>query len=160
MKDVYPLASILRVRRMHEEKAKDALQKAKNNVLKAKEDYEAAQERLRQYKEWRPLEEERRYAAIMGSQLSNTDLDTFRNSLAALGEEEVHLEGLCNQALKAVSEAEEKVREASLAVKKAAAECKKLETHREEWMLVWQKEVERQSDLEMEEVKSPQPISE
>ncbi len=126
----YPLQSLLAVRYFREDGAKNAARAADRRVVEARQELEARQRELARYRQWRPQEEERGYAAILGTVMRPDALAEFRTWLATLAEGE-------QQRLAAVSEAEDvlagREREAAAgrqAVAAARKEAAKIEAHR------------------------------
>ena len=151
----YPLQSLLAVRYFREDGAKNAARAADRRVVEARQELEARQRELARYRQWRPQEEERGYAAILGTVMRPDALAEFRTWLATLAEGE-------QQRLAAVSEAEDvlagREREAAAgrqAVAAARKDAAKIEAHRDLWLIREKKESERREDLELEEFAAP-----
>ena len=112
-------------------------------------------EELERYRIWRPEEENRRYDAIMGENMSLEDVAEFRASLGALAEGEQERAQAVTDAEKIAAQKERELAAARDAVALARKEAAKIEAHRDIWMAEAKKEAERQEDLEMEEFKAP-----
>ena len=151
----YPLAPMLRVRYLHEEQAKRDVQTAERHLQKTQDQLQQAKDALKEYQIWRPSEEERRYAQILGQQISQEKLAKFREELGQLAQEELRLQGVVHEAEKTGNQAQEQVEKARKEVILARRACLKLEEHRDIWQAAQNREQERLSDLEMEEARSP-----
>ena len=151
----YPLQSLLTVRYFREEGAKNEVRAAERRLAEAREQVQKKEEELNRYRAWRPEEENRRYEAIMGENLSLDDIARFRAALGALAEEELARVQAVTEAEKIVSLKEAEVVTAREAVAEARREAAKIEAHRDIWMVEAKKEAERLEDLELEEFKAP-----
>lgn len=151
----YPLAAMLRVRGLHEEQAKREARAAEERLHEAQVVRDGRAAELERYRVWRPEEEERRYAAIWGENLSAGQLGEFRDGLARLAQGEVERQQQVHEAEALVHECEGAVETARQAVVLARRASMKLEEHRDIWMAAMRKEEERLADLEMEEARGP-----
>ncbi|MBQ7457153.1 MAG: YscO family type III secretion system apparatus protein [Desulfovibrio sp.] len=151
----YPLDPMLRVRRLHEDACKRKIRDCEEQLALAKKARDASQQELTRYQAWRPEEEDRRFAAILGKAMDADALATFREGLALLAEGEITRQDDVDQKESLVAKEEDnlaKARQASILARKATL---KLEEHREIWQTEQRKEAERLSDLEMEESRGP-----
>ena len=151
----YPLQSLLTVRHFREEGAKNEVRAAERRLAEAREEVRKKEEELERYRIWRPEEENRRYAAIMGETMSLVEVAGFRASLGALAEGEQERILAVTEAEKAVGQKEREVAAAREAVAEARREAAKIEAHRDIWLAEAKREAERQEYLEMEEFKTP-----
>ena len=155
----YPLAPMLKVRLLHEDQAKRLAREAEERVKSAESYLEDCSSELSRYRLWRPLEEDRRYAAILGKPLDAEQLGFFREDLARLAQGENDRELKVLEAEKLLNERKKEALKAGDAVILARKACMKLEEHRDIWESAVRKEEERQSDLELEEARGPSRIS-
>ncbi len=146
---------MLKVRLMHEDRAKKDVREAEERQKKAEKSLEACQEELARYRIWRPEEEDRRYAAIFGKPMDAKKLATFREELACLAQGEVERELKVHEAEKVVQQRVTETEAARKAAIMARRASMKLEEHRDIWQAAMRKEEERLSDLEMEELRGP-----
>lgn len=155
MSSGYPLRALLAVRHYREEAAKNALRAAERRAAEAREEVKRRQAELERYRVWRPEEEERRYAAIMGKALTLDEVAAFRASLGALAEGEQERVRAVAEAEKLAAQKDQDVVAGRQAVTLARREAAKIETHRDLWLAEARKEAERREDLEMEEFTAP-----
>lgn len=151
----YPLQALLSVRHYREEAAQNALRLAERVLAQAREEVNRRQEELERYRRWRPEEEERRYAAILGKGLSSGQLADFRTALSELTQAEQQRVMDVTAAQKEVTQQEQAVSRARQAVAQARRDAAKIEAHRDIWRERDKRESERQEDLELEEFSSP-----
>ena len=153
----YPLAPLLAVREYREEAARNAVRTAEAAVREAEEAVRARQEEWQAYQHWRVEEEDRRYDAIMGRELTLKQIDEFKAGLASLRDTEQKKEEAVMEAMQAVEKCRAAVAAAQAAVKEAQKETSKILAHKDIWLEQAKKEAERQEDLEMEEFKPLPP---
>lgn len=151
----YPLQALLSVRHYREEAAQNALRLAERMLAQAREEVNRRQEELERYRLWRPEEEERRYAAILGRELSPDQLTDFRAALSELAQAEQQRVMDVTAAQEEVARQEQAVSRARQGIAQARREAAKIEAHRDIWRERDKLECERQEDLEMEEFSSP-----
>ncbi|MBO6171331.1 MAG: YscO family type III secretion system apparatus protein [Desulfovibrio sp.] len=151
----YPLAAMLRVRGLHEDQAKRDARAAEQRLHEAQELRDGKAAELERYKAWRPQEEDRRYAAIIGKPMDAAKLGEFREDLARLAQGEVERMRQVHEADVVVQERQSETDAARQAVVLARRACMKLEEHRDIWTAAMRKEEERLADLEMEESRGP-----
>ena len=147
----YPLAAMLRVRMLHEDQAKRDARTAEERLHEAQELRDGKAAELERYKKWRPQEEDRRYAAIIGKPMDAAKLGEFREDLARLAQGEVERQQQVDEAEAVVLDRQKETDAARDAVVQARKACMKLEEHRDMWTAAMHKEEERLADLEMEE---------
>ena len=147
----YPLAPLGRVRQLREEAAaleysarEKALQAARRETL-------VRRKALEDYLVWRKEEEDRRYRDILGRELSQKDMDEFKDGVAVLREKDNVLLEAVEEARKAEEEAAGRRDEAAEALKQRRKDKEKIDSHREIWVIGEAREAERREDLEMEE---------
>ena len=151
----YPLAAMLRVRGLHEDQAKRDASAAEQRLREAQEMRDGRAAELERYKAWRPEEENRRYAAIIGKPMDVAGLAEFREDLARLAQGEAERRQQVDEADAVVNERQSETDAARQAVILARRACMKLEEHRDIWTAAMRKEEERLADLEMEESRGP-----
>ena len=153
---VYPLESLLSVRKYREEEAARSVKSAESDVKAAQEAVDARQSELQAFRLWRADEEERRYAAIMGKPCTIKTIDDLKAGLSQLAAQEIVREEAVDKAKKAHLQAQNQLEGARAAAKKAQKETAKIQAHKEIWAEEDKKETERQEDLELEEFR---PVS-
>ena len=151
----YPLAAMLRVRGLHEDQAKREASAAEQRLREAQEMRDGRAAELERYKAWRPQEEDRRYAAIIGKSMDVAGLAEFREDLARLAQGEAERRQQVDEADAVVNERKSETDAARQTVILARRACMKLEEHRDIWTAAMRKEEERLADLEMEESRGP-----
>ncbi len=155
----YPLQPLLAVRSFREDSAKAAVSAAEAAVREAEEEVLRRQAELERYREWLPQEKERRYAEIMGREMSLTDLDQFKAGLALLDEGILSRQDAVLEAEKIVDERRQDLRTAQAALNSARKEKMKIETHKDIWTQAEAKEAERAADLELEDFSPKQVLA-
>ena len=147
----YPLESLLSVRNYREEEASRAVRHAEENVRLAENAITARKEELKQYREWRILEEDRRYDAIMGKLCSLKELDDLKAGFAQLAAQEVAKEQAVLKAENDLADSRKNLDNARVCAKTAQKETAKIRAHKDIWTAEEKKEAERKEDLELEE---------
>lgn len=155
MSSAYPLRALLAVRHYREDAAKNALRAAERRAAEAGEELKRRQAELDRYRAWRPEEENRRYAAIMGKAMSLEEVAAFRASLGALAEGEQERVRAAAEAEKLVAQQDRDVAAGRRAVATARREAAKIEAHQDLWLAEARKEAERREDLELEAFSAP-----
>lgn len=155
MARTYPLQPLLDVRHFREEAARNEVRAAERRHAEARETVRQCREELERYRLWRPEEEARRYAAVMGACMTLEAVSAFRIGLTGLAEAEAERERALAEAEKQAVEKEQAVQAARQAATLARKEAARIETHREIWRAEAGIEAQRLEDLEMEEVKRP-----
>ncbi len=155
MAQTYPLQALLDVRHFREEATRNEVRVAERRYAEARETVRQCREELERYRLWRPEEEARRYAVVMGTCMSLDALSVFRIGLTGLAEAEAERERALAEAEKKAAAKEQAVQAARQAVALARKEAAKIETHREIWQMEAGIEAQRLEDLEMEEFKTP-----
>ena len=153
----YPLQPLLKVRAFREDNAQAEVSAAEGRVREAEQVVADKQAELARYREWLPQEVERRYAAIMGQNMSLTDLDKFKAGLAILADGEYAREEAVVAAQKVTDERREELRLARAALMAARKDKMKIEAHKDIWSEAESKEAERAADLELEDF-SPKSV--
>lgn len=147
----YPLQPLLSVRSFREDNAKMAVSAAEAAVRQAEAEVAEKQAELERYRNWLPEEKERRYEAIMGREMSLTDLDAFKAGLAVLDDGVLARDDAVRAAEKTAGERREELRTARTALMAASKEKMKIETHKDLWTQAEAREAERAADLELED---------
>jgi type III secretion protein O len=147
----YPLQPLLSVRAFREDNAKAAVSAAEAAVRQAEAEMADRQVELERYREWLPEEKERRYEAIMGKEMTMTDLDRFKAGIAALDDGVFTREDAVLEAEKITEKRGTELRAAQAALTAARKEKMKIETHRDIWAQAAAKEAEHAADLELED---------
>jgi type III secretion protein O len=149
----YPLAALLRVRKLRESNALSAVKNAETALEKARQTLAAKKKELENYALWWPEEEERRYGEILFQKLSLHAMDDFKDGLNQLRlgetlrrEEVVRAEAGAAQAEKAALAARQNLLEARKSERK-------IDAHRAIWLGERATEAMRLEDLEMEDFK-------
>lgn len=154
----YPLQALLTVRHYRENAARDALRLEERRLVQVREELARRQAGLERYRLWRREEEERRYAAILGTCLSPEQVAEFRASLTALATGEQGRLQNVRQAEEEVVRQEGAVNGARQAAAQARRDAARIETHRDIWRENARREQERLEDLELEEFVVPSPV--
>ncbi len=150
---------MLRVRALHEDQAKRDAHEAELRLIEAKKQRDVKEAELERYRKWRPKEEDRRYAAIIGKPMNASALGEFRDDLARLAQGELQRLEQVQEADDVVQKRQAETDEARQQVIVARRACMKLEEHRNIWTTAMHKEEERLADLEMEEARGPAEAS-
>lgn len=147
----YPLAVLLRVRTLRQDKALAALAAAEARLAEARRELREARRRHEEFLVWLAEEEERRYAAIMGRDMTLDDVDEFKRGLCAIrGREAAFLEGIL-RARKHVEDCEQAMARARARLLEAQRATLKIEEHRSRWQVLAHKEAERKEEVELED---------
>lgn len=148
---MFPLETLLSVRRYREDAAQSAMRNAERALREAMKAVETSKEELAQFKIWREQEVERRYDAIMGNSLSLTMLNEFKSGLGILEQQELAHE----EAVRAATNDAEKKREAVIKARQAASlarkETAKIETLKDLWKKETKKQAEYSEEIELED---------
>ncbi len=155
----YPLQSLLDVRYYREDNAKKDLNIAKREKKEAEEYVLQCEKALADYIVWRIAEEDRRFAEILGTVRTVTEIDELKLYIADLKIKEFLLEEDIQKAKQEVIKKEEAVQKAKLDLANAQKETMKILAHQDIWKLDVQKEAMRLEDIEMEEFK-PKMVNE
>ena len=147
----YPLKPLLSVRAFREDNAKAAVSVAELAVQQAEADLAGRQAELERYRQWLPEEKERRYDAIMGEELTMTDLDRFKAGLSVLDDGLLVREDAVREAEKIVEQRKTELRAAQAVLTAARKEKMKIEAHKDIWDQATAKEAEHAADLELED---------
>lgn len=154
----YPLQPLLHVRTFRERAAEQGVRVAEAALTKAETEKQHRQQALSEYHEWRSLEEDRRYASIMGQTLSLDELETFKAGFAALALTELEHEEAALAAEAHRQKTMAAVHEAKTHFAVARKNTAKITAHRDIWQEESQKEAEKAAENELEDfhVLSPQ----
>ena len=147
----YPLQPLLSVRSFREDNAKAAVSAAEAAVRQAEEELTHRQAELERYRQWLPEEKERRYDAIMGKEMTMTDLEQFKAGLSLLDDGLLIREDAVQEAENIVEKRKSELRAAQVALTAARKEKIKIETHKDIWAQAAAKEAEQAADRELEE---------
>ena len=151
----YPLTPLITLRRFRQEKAMHRVGTVKKKLIQACKEVEMAKQKHREYLEWLKTEEQRRYQAIMETDMTLEDLEEFKQGLLNIrGMETGFLEEIIRaKHQRQVCETElEQAKSAMIAAQKA---CLRIEVHKEKWMEKVRQDQERAQELELEEFTSP-----
>lgn len=154
--EAYPLQQLLTVREYREQSAVRAVKAAERTLGEAEEAVRRKKMELEAWRAWRRIEEDRRYAAIMGRPTTIEGLDEFKAGLALLAAEEARKGQEAEAAEQHAEDCRGKLKTAAAAAKAARKNTAKLETHRGIWAEEAKKEAEHKEDLELEEFR---PVS-
>jgi type III secretion protein O len=149
----YPLEGLLSVRVFREDAAAETLGEAELRLAEAGRETETRRQELAAYRLWREAEVQRRYQAIMGQILSQSDLYEFNSGLAWLDTQEQARAESVVEAEKLEQKAKESLEKARTELREAAKAREKISRHREIWLEGAAREAERLEDLELEEFK-------
>lgn len=154
----YPLAVLLRVRTLRQDKALAALSAAEARLAEARRDLREAKRLHEEFLVWLAEEEERRYDEIMGRDMTLEDVDEFKRGLCEIrGREAAFLERIL-RARKHVEDCEGAVAAARARLLEAQRATLKIEEHRSRWQVLASKEAERKEEIELEDfIPGPRP---
>jgi hypothetical protein len=147
----YPLQDLLRLRKLREDDASNAVTRARKAVRDAEDALEAQKKALEDYRIYRVKEEDRLYEQIILKQIHLTDLDDVKQAIGWLRERELMEIKKVADAESVVQKANEAVVDAQKVYQQAVRDTQKIEEHKALAMAEWQKEQERNADLELEE---------
>lgn len=147
----YPLAPLVRVRKLREEAAAAEYSAREKALLAARQETLARSKALEDYLAWRMQEEERRYQSILGKELSFKELENFKAGLAALRDRDNLLLAALEEARKAEADAAQRRDAAMEALRRTRKEKERIGESQKIWLAQEVKETERREDLEMEE---------
>ena len=147
----YALESMLRIRKMREDRASEALVAARHAQEKAATEL---RRRERKHGDWLETKEERRdrvFAPIMGVPVTRDDIDIVRETVSGIDEEGILLH---DGVVRAKSELETRVKESEQARARhivAMRDHEKIEQHKSVWREEDRRAQEYAADAELEE---------
>ncbi|HSI82937.1 MAG: YscO family type III secretion system apparatus protein [Candidatus Methylacidiphilales bacterium] len=147
----YPLQDLLRLRKLRENNASNAVTRARKAAREAEEALEAQKKALEDYRIYRVKEEDRLYEQIILKKIHLNDLDDVKQAIGWLRERELLEIKKVADAELAVVKAKEVLEKAQLVYQQAVRDSQKIEEHKTMALEEWQKEQERNADLELEE---------
>lgn len=153
----YPLSQLLYILKIKQDNAQLELQKAKDNLKKAEHALEAAKKTLKDYKEWRPKEEERLFQKVMNKKVKNESVTDVKTEIGTLRDKEISLAEKVNDAKKHVEEMEQALEDARAAYQAASNRVSKISEHEDSWQLEHRKEQEALAEKELEEFSKRDP---
>ena len=159
MPELYPLESLLDVRRYREKAAENNVVAARHALQSAHEKLLEEEASLARWRAWREEETERRYAGILGKVVPVEAMLAFNQGLAALEGEAIAREMRIAEAREDCAQKEKRVESAQAAVKKAHQNTAKIEKHKSIWAEEAKLEAERAEEREFEEFKAPAGLS-
>ncbi|MEG2140848.1 MAG: YscO family type III secretion system apparatus protein [Bilophila sp.] len=154
----YPLEPLLRVRTFREKAAEQGVRTSEAVLAEAEKEKKRRQRALAEYHEWRTLEEDRRYASIMGQNLSLEELENFKAGFAALALTELEHEEAALAAEEQRQKAVTSVHEARAKFAAARKDTAKIAAHRDIWQEEQQKEAEKTAETELEDFRVPTSV--
>ncbi|MDL2279750.1 type III secretion protein [Desulfovibrio sp. OttesenSCG-928-G11] len=147
----YPLAPLLKVRRLREDNALSALKNAESALALAREEEARRKKDLEDYAAWWREEEERRYAEILFTQMSLDQMDKFKQGLADLRAGEIQRSEALAFAEAEAQKAAQAVEEAKERLLLARKNSQKILAHQEVWQTEASLTAMRLEDAELEE---------
>lgn len=156
----YPLQPLLHVRKFREKAAEHGVRVAEAALAEAEKEKQRRQRTLINYREWRQQEEDRRYAAIMGQNLSLEDLDKFKAGFAALALTELEHEEAALAAEEHCQQAVTALHDARIHFSEARKNTAKITAHRDIWQEESLKETEKADENELEDFRVLSPVIE
>jgi len=156
----YPLQRLLRLRSIREDKAAAEVTNRKRLLAEAIEEKKHREEELKKYRAWRIEREQELFEEIRGKEISQKELDEYKQELLRLRGKEVQLEESILEAQKHIEQCEREVETARDAYLAAVRERSKIEEHRTRWSEVEKIRLEREEEKELEEfVPKPRSIT-
>jgi type III secretion protein O len=155
----YPLAALLRLRIFRQDKAMRSLQSCERKLVAARFEVKKAVKEHEDFIKWLIKEEDDRYNAIMGKNMTLDDVDEFKAGLLSIrARESLYLENIL-KAKNNVQICKENVVQAKAALLAAQKGTIKIEEHKERWREVVKLEEERAEELELEDFTPPKKDS-
>ena len=151
----YPLAPLLSLRVFRQDKAMRALQSCERKLVEARREVEKAVKKHEEFIAWLAREEEIRYEAIMGKNMTLEDVDDFKSGLLRIrGRESLYLEEIL-KARNQVQLCKKNVVNAKSDLLAAQKGTLKIEVHRDLWLEAEKLAAERAEELELEDFTPP-----
>ena len=151
MAEKYPLAELLRVRSLREEKMANEVSRCRLLVAEAEAMVEQRKRELVDYIAWRVGREEELYAQVMEQAIQRKELDELKLTIQILREKELNYEERIREAEKAVADALEALESAQRDHRAAIKARQKLDEHYGMWAQEVAKAVEYGLEKEMED---------
>ncbi len=148
---VYPLKDLLKVRKLREDKALEAVMAAQRKLEEALRYLEAQKEALRSYHQFRLQEENRLYSTIIGKTVARSRVDEVLAEIAHLRNEELMHEKRVSEAQKNLETAQKDLDLAKKAHRDSIKNRQKIEEHRDIWLEEFKKEQEFFLEKELED---------
>ncbi|MCY4471743.1 MAG: YscO family type III secretion system apparatus protein [Kistimonas sp.] len=145
------LNDLLRIKKIREKKAAEEVRKCRYRVETAAQELEKKKQELVDYKKWRIEEEQRRYDAIMNTQVKQFDLDILKQTVAKLREKDLVMQDDIKKAEDHLEKTKEQLEEARKAHVLATRAVQKFEEFIREQDKELAREQERKEELELEE---------
>lgn len=154
MKNKYPLADLLRVRLLREDKALEAITVAQRKLEDAIRYLKEQQDALESFKKFRQSEEIRLYNSIMKQVVKQEKVDEVKAEVARLRLEEIrHMEQV-KQAEKDLEQAKKNLEQAKIDYQNAIKSRQKIDEHKSIWKEGVLKEIEFNLEKEMEDFRT------
>ncbi|PTY05033.1 hypothetical protein DB346_02425 [Verrucomicrobia bacterium LW23] len=147
----YALQDLLRLRKLREADAGNAVTRARKAVAAAEEALAAQKKALEDYRAHRIREEDRLYNSVINKQVQLLDLDEVKQAIAWLRERELLEIKKVTEAELAVTQAKEALAKAQAHYQQAVRDSQKIEEHKAMALAEWQQEQELIADRELEE---------
>jgi hypothetical protein len=139
------------VRKLREDAAETHYIASGRVLEQAREKTAACIKALEEYVKWRQEEEERRYRAIMNTEMEMKEMDDFKAGLNALRNRDTVLAEEVAAARKAEEDALAARELARENLRRARKDTEKISEHKKIWLVEESREAERLEELEMEE---------
>lgn len=121
------LHDLLRIKRIRESSAQDAVKKVHYRLEQAVIEVDQKKEELINYKDWRSQEERNLYDKIINANVHQHDLDFLKQRIASMREHDLVLEEAIRKAQSHVEEVRAELSEAQAALKLAMQAVQKFE---------------------------------
>lgn len=147
----YPLATLLNLRILRQDKAMHVLQSCERKLIKARKEVKNAIKKHGDFLEWLAREEESRYDGIMGKKMSLEDVDEFKAGLLSIrARESLYLENIL-KARNHVQICKDDVKQAKENLLSAQKGTIKIEVHRDRWLELAKLDEEHAEEMELED---------
>ena len=154
---MYPLQSMLRIRKTREDRAAGELMHARRARTEAERIREEKHERVVRYEKTKEARRDRIFATVIGKTVAREALDDVREAVKSVDEEGVLLAADESRAQQTLEERIAQVGAAQKAYLLAEKNKEKIELHKEIWEEEDRLERERAEDLELEEFTGHRP---
>ena len=149
------LSELLNIKKMHLGKAEQQVRAARSRLEQSRQVLAKAHQELEDYQRWRTEEEKKIYAAIMGQQVSRSEVEQTRQHVMALRLHDETLKQKIEEARNEVSAAEQHLEASMVEQKKAFRTVEKYKAIIAEVQLEAEREQALHEEKEMEEIRLP-----
>ncbi|HCJ11747.1 MAG: hypothetical protein A2Y14_03325 [Verrucomicrobia bacterium GWF2_51_19] len=136
----YPLADLLRVRKLRKDRAEEDVQRAKQKLLEAEQWVKTCKKELEDFKIFRLKEIDRLYSSVMKKDIKREKVDEIAFDIATLDGKVIEYERAIEAAKQAVEVARQEVEDRRAALHKAMQSLQKIDEHKTAWVAGTSKE--------------------